>query len=227
MIQDEKPRSGYQERLLGELRALAERNAAEAPAARRRGGIASRPKLALAGVAGSACVASAVFAFAGSDDGSTAYAVVPHDDGSVTVEISKLQDAAELERELREAGVPAEVDYLPLGQMCQEGRFKPAPAGGRSSLGMSEVADGGPVTFTVGANNLRPGQTLVITSSGGEQQGATSVTTAVAQGEVAPCEPVAAPALPDAGGAPAAPRLDESGGSAGGSDESGTTEDEE
>jgi hypothetical protein len=206
MIQDEKPRSGYQERLLTELRALAERNAAEAPAARRRGGIASRPKLALAGVAGSACVASAVIAFAGSDDGSTAYAVVPHDDGSVTVEISKLQDAAGLERELREAGVPAEVDYLPLGQMCREGRFRPAPADGRSSFSMGQRADGGPVSFTVGAKNLRPGQTLVITSSGGEPQGATSIATAVAQGDVAPCEPVKAPALPDPGSAPAGPQ---------------------
>jgi hypothetical protein len=227
MIQDEKPRSGYQERLLGELRALAERNAAEAPAARRRGGIASRPKLALAGVAGSACVASAVFAFAGSDDGSTAYAVVPHDDGSVTVEISKLQDAAGLERQLRASGIPAEVDYLQPGMTCREPRFRPAPADGLSSISLARRADGGPVSFTVGATTLSPGQTLVIMSSGGEQQGATSVVATVAQGDVAPCEPVAGPALPDADGAPAAPRRDESGTSAGGSDESGTTEDEE
>ena len=50
----------YEERLLTELRALVERNAATAPApraVRRR-----KPRLVVAGVAGSACLASAVFA---------------------------------------------------------------------------------------------------------------------------------------------------------------------
>jgi hypothetical protein len=220
-------RTHYEDRLLAELRALVEQNAATAPPP--RGVRRRRPRLVVAGVAGGACAATALIAFAGGDDGSTAYAVDRRDDGSVTVEIKALADAAGLERELRAAGVPAEVDYLPLGQMCREGRFKPAAPGGRSSGGMAERADGS-VSFTISAGQLQRGQTLVITSSGGRAQGVTSVAMAVAQGAVAPCEPVKAPGLPDPepSGAPAAPergtteadgagaRLDSSGTSSGG-----------
>jgi hypothetical protein len=195
----------YEERLLAELRALVEQNAAAAPpprAVRRR-----RPRLVVAGVAGGACAATALIAFAGGDDGSTAYAVDHHDDGSVTVEIKALADATGLERELRAAGVPAEVDYLPIGQKCREGRFKPAAPGGRSTSSLTQRADGS-VSFTISAGELQRGQTLVITSSGGRSQGATAVATAVAQGDVGPCEPVKAPGLPDPepGGAPAGPQ---------------------
>jgi hypothetical protein len=209
----ERPRSGYQERLLGELRALAERNAAEAPpqpASRR--GIARYPKLALAGIAGGACVASAAIAFTGGDGGgSTAYAVEPHDDGSVTVEISRLEDAAGLERELRAAGVPAEVDFLPLGQTCREPRFEPAAARELKLLGGLHVpvtagmVETGPeheditLTFQTGkTGDLRPGETLVITGRRGPHPRAetptvmTSITFAIAQGDVAPCDPVPA-----------------------------------
>lgn len=216
MTQEEKPRSGYQERLLGELRALAEHNAAQAPpehASRR--GIARHPKLALAGIAGGACVASAAIAFTGGGGGgSTAYAVEPHDDGSVSVEISRLEDAAGLERELRAAGVPAEVDFLPLEQTCREPRFEPAPArelkllGGMSvPMTIGAVATGPTeleqslrrmLSFTLHEGDLRPGETLVITSREGLHPRAerpkimTSITFSVAQGDVAPCDPVPA-----------------------------------
>jgi hypothetical protein len=248
MTQDEKPRSGYQERLATELRALAERNAAEAPpkpASRR--GVARRPKLALTGIAGGACVASAAIAFTGGDGGgSTAYAVEPHDDGSVTVEISRLEDAAGLERQLRAVGVPAEVDFLPLGRTCREPRFKPAPRralelfGGLSiPVTLGAVATG-PTGFerrlveqvsfrlqTGETGDLRAGETLVITSRQGlhpraePSQTMTSITLAIAQGDVAPCDPVQAraPTLeseePGADGAPTEP--------AGGSGEPGRT----
>jgi hypothetical protein len=219
MTQDEKPRSGYQERLLTELRALAERNAAKAPpepAGRR--GVGRRPKLALAGITGGACVASAAIALTGGDGGgSTAYAVEPHDDGSVTVEISRLEDAAGLERQLRAAGVPAEVDFLPLGRSCREPRFKPAAGRTLELLGglsipvtLGAVATGPTelerrlvekVSFTLQAGetgDLRAGETLVITSRQGPHpraepsQTMTSITLAIAQGEVAPCDPVPA-----------------------------------
>jgi hypothetical protein len=219
MTQDEKPRGGYQERLLTELRALAERNAAETPPepARRRG-LAARPKLALAGIAGGACVASAAIAFTGGDGGgSTAYAVEPHDDGSVTVEISRLEDAAGLERELRAAGVPAEVDYLPLQQTCREPRFEPAPGRPFALLGgmaipvtMGAVSTGPTelerqlrrmLSFrlrTGEAGDLRAGETLVITSRQGRHpradtpQTMTSISLAIAEGDVAPCDPIRA-----------------------------------
>lgn len=221
MTQDEKPRSGYQERLLNELRALAEHHAAKAPpepAIRR--GVTWRPKLVLTGIAGGACVASAAIAFTGGDGGSsTAYAVEPHADGSVTVEINRLEDAAGLERQLRAAGVPAEVDFLPLGSTCREPRFKPAAPralelfGGLSiPVTLGAVATGPTeleqrlsenVSFTLKTGemgDLRPGETLVITSRQGPHpraepsQTMTSITLAIAKGDVAPCDPVQAPA---------------------------------
>jgi hypothetical protein len=200
----------YKERLLTELRVLAERNAAEAPPqpARRRG-IARHPKLALAGVAGGACVASAAIAFTGGDGGgATAYAVEPRDDGSVRVEISRLEDAAGLERELRAAGIPAEVDFLPLTETCREPRFEPAPAREFEPLGgmqvpvtTGQVSIGPTVEATLvlqtgQTGDLRPGETLVITGRQGphprseRSEFMTWITYAIAKGDVAPCDPV-------------------------------------
>jgi hypothetical protein len=219
MTQDNKPRSGYQERLLTELRALAEHNAVQSPpepASKR--GVARRPKLVLAGIAGGVCVASAAIALTGGDGGgSTAYAVESHDDGSVTVEISRLEDAAGLERQLRAAGVPAEVDFLPLGRSCREPRFQPAPERTLKLFGgltipvtLGAVATGptglerrlvDEVSFTLQTGetgDLRAGETLVITSRQGQHpraepsQTMTSITLAIAQGDVAPCDPVQA-----------------------------------
>jgi hypothetical protein len=204
-------RTRYEDRLLAELRALVEQNAATAPpprAVRRR-----RPRLVVAGVAGGACAATALIAFAGGDDGSTAYAVDRRDDGSVTVAVKALADAAGLERALRAAGVPAEVDYLPQGKTCRDGRFEPARTG-RFSANLSQRDDGS-ISFTVGAGDLRPGQTLVMMTSG-SAQGPASIAVTIAQGDVAPCVPVDAPAaegtLPDPPpGAGAASESSESG----------------
>jgi hypothetical protein len=201
----------YEERLLTELRALAERNAAEAPpqaTSRRR----IPPKLALAGIAGGACVASAAIAFTGSDGGggSTAYAVESRGDGSVRIEISRLEDAAGLERELRAAGIPAEIDFLPLTETCREPRFEPAPAREFKPLGglpvpmtTGQVSIGPTVEATLvlqtgQTGDLRPGETLVITGRHGPHPRAeqptnmTTITFAIARGDVAPCDPVSA-----------------------------------
>lgn len=86
----------------------------------------------------------------------------------------------------------------------------------------------------MGANDLRPGPTLVIMSSeptpAGAQHSATSMAVAVAPGKVAPCEPVKAPAsegtIPDAGAPRRRRRLDE-GGTTTGRDRAGTTSVEE
>jgi hypothetical protein len=135
----------------------------------------------------------------------------------VTVEISRLEDAAGLERELRAAGVPAEVDYLPLEQTCREPRFEPAPERPLALLGGLAIpmtvgaVSTGPtelerqlremLSFTLRtgeAGDLRPGETLVITSRQGRHpradppQTMTSIALAIATGDVAPCDPVAA-----------------------------------
>ena len=121
----------------------------------------------------------------GGDPAAPAYAVQPHGDGSVTVTINGLRDADGLERALRDEGVRAVVDYLPAGATCAPGRFRPAAAGeaGRSQL--RQGADGS-VSFTIDRGTVAPGATLVIESSGGDG-GPTTMSIAVADGDVGPC----------------------------------------
>src|SRR5512132_3410525 len=102
----------FEERLLHELRAVVAARPAPGPApasapARQR----ARRRLVLAGAGGVAAVLAAVAIFAGGGGTESAYAVTPRADGSVTVKISRLSDAAGLQRALRDAGVPAVVGY--------------------------------------------------------------------------------------------------------------------
>jgi hypothetical protein len=83
--------------------------------------------LAAAGLIGAgAAVAVAI----GGDPTPAAYAVQPRADGSVSVTISSLRDAAGLEKSLRAAGVPADVHYAADGDTgpCSLG---PPPVGER------------------------------------------------------------------------------------------------
>jgi hypothetical protein len=203
MSETKHPLGGYEERLLGELRALVDERAAGNSAVRpgiheRNGGagrLGRRSWPALGGVAAAATAATGLIVFAGGDGAEAAYAVEPHADGSITVEIRELRDAQGLENKLRAAGVPAEVDYLPAGMACREPRFRQAGQGALSG-GLGQRGDGS-AFFTLERNNLRAGQTLVITTStapGAEgAQPAFSIGMAVAEGPVAPCDPVAAP----------------------------------
>ena len=132
--------------------------------------------------------------------------------------------------------MPAEVDFLPLGRTCREPRFKPAAGrtlalfGGLSiPVTLGAVATGPTdlerrlvekVSFTLQTGetgDLHAGETLVITSRQGPHpraepsQTMTSITLAIAQGDVAACDPVQAraPTLeseePVADGAPTEP----------------------
>lgn len=204
MTTEQHERDTYEERLLSELRAyVAERPPSGTPVAveRRR----RLPKVALAGVA-AAAVAGGVVVATGGDTASAAYAVEPQGDGSVTVEIRKLEDAEGLQAKLREAGVPAVVKYLPIGKSCKEGWFEPArdPVQRATMSGSMVDRRDGPTTFTIDPGTLQPGQTVVITTSTGSvspSPGAagdgdiemTSIGMAVAQGPVGQCEVVAAP----------------------------------
>ncbi|MBS1882734.1 MAG: hypothetical protein JSS97_07240 [Actinobacteria bacterium] len=133
MNQQQKP-SNFEERLREYLRAVVAERGAEgtepvgsAPTWRR----ALRPALAGAGVA---TVAGAVLlVLAGGNDTSAAYAVEPQDGGQVRVEIRSLEDAQGLQDALDEAGVPANVNYVPAGTVCREPRFKPVDPEGQEA----------------------------------------------------------------------------------------------
>jgi hypothetical protein len=197
--------SNFEERLLVELRSVV---TAE-PAARPRRGLPRR-RLALAGglaaVLATAAIAGVFFFSAGTQ---AAYAVTTNSDGSVTVEIDSLTDAAGLQAKLQAAGVNAVVEYLPLGKMCKQPWFTPAGPGGgrgeqRSSVGGGR--DGGMTTFTISGD--RPaGTTLVITTQtgpGNEQ----ALGIGWASGAVPPCQVVDAP--PGSGPLGAPPTGDQS-----------------
>ncbi len=162
-------------------------------------------RLAVVG-AGAAVVAAGVVVATGGDDANAAYAVEAQDDGSVTVQIHKLEDADGLEAKLRAAGVPAVVKYLPIGKSCKEGWFQPVrgAAGTGSVSGSRQDGASGPTTFTIDPGTLGPDQTLVITTSTGRAPGPvaaegagelhmTAIGMAVAQGPVGECEVVTAP----------------------------------
>ena len=85
-----------------------------APAAQRA---PRRTRLAVAGCGVAAATAAVAIVATSSDVTPSAYAVQPRKDGSVSVRIRSLSDAAGLQRSLRAAGVPAVVSYDPAAQM--------------------------------------------------------------------------------------------------------------
>jgi hypothetical protein len=183
--------SNFEDRLLGELRGLV-----VAPAVDRgqRRPLWRGPRLALAAglVAVLAAAASAgVFLLSGGTQ--AAYAVTENADGTVTVEIDSLQDAAGLQAKLQAAGVNAVVEYLPAGKMCKQPWFTPAGVGAAGGTHGSEVGrtSDGATRFTISGNHPA-GATLVIstqTGPGGER----ALGIAWAHGDVPPCEVVDAP----------------------------------
>jgi hypothetical protein len=208
--QQQHPITSFEDRLLGQLRAVvAERGAAAAAEESTTGEIPAwrrGPRLALAGAAVLAVAAAALVVSAGGDDTPAAYAVEAQPDGQVSVEIRSLQDAKGLEEALRDAGVPASVDYLGTGMACREPRFQPvtAPApsdGGKVTSSMSQSNDGATV-FTLSHNAVGPGQTLVLTASPGPGGNGDAVQMQVAEGQVGQCVPVEAAAGTPPTGAP-------------------------
>jgi hypothetical protein len=133
MNQQQRPDENFEERLLTRLKAeVAERGSAAArheaeeastapPAWRRRA-----PRLAFAGGAAVAAIATVIAVNAGSGDDSKAFAVEMHDGGGTTIIVNSPEDAPGLEAALEEAGIPAEIDWLSAGLTCREPRFKPS-----------------------------------------------------------------------------------------------------
>jgi hypothetical protein len=102
----------FEDRLLRELRQIVANRPAADVVPRRR---PQRTHLALGVGITIATAAVAVIATSGSVTPS-AYAVEPSSNGTVTVSIHGLSDAAGLQRSLRAAGVPAVVDFAAAGR---------------------------------------------------------------------------------------------------------------
>ena len=183
--------SNFEERLLRELRSLV-----EAPPIDR-----GQPRLiwpgrrlvlagGLAAVLAAAAATGVFFLSAGTQ---AAYGVTRNADGTVTVEIDSLSDAAGLQATLRAIGVNAVVQYLPAGKTCKQPWFTPA---GAAAHEMHQTAVGrtsdGATRFTI-SGNQPAGTTLVIsTQTGPGREQALGI--AWAEGPVPACQVVDAPA---------------------------------
>jgi hypothetical protein len=214
----------FEDRLLQELRSMVVANPEPVERGRRSWALSRSPRrLALAGATVALVAVATVAAVQLVSGGAApAYAVNKNDDGTVTVEISSLSDAAGLERKLRDAGIPAVVQYLPPGKACKQpwpgGTPAPgslsSPGGKQAIKGGVEHTAGGSTRFTI-SKDIPADLTLVImtqvgaaTDSDSETRGPSAIGIALVQGEVPPCEVVDAPAgSPPFGAPPAGARV--------------------
>jgi hypothetical protein len=163
-----------------------------------------------------AVIAAVLIFRAGGDPTPAAFAVEPQEGGGVTIKVYSLEDASGLEEALEEAGIRAQVTWLPPGETCDETRFSPSiaklPGGG--GLSGFDMAGPGALTISVAqtrrargepvANiNLDPAafradQSVVLFGSpkpfGGDPEGGFEAHFQVIEGAVEPCRPVSAPA---------------------------------
>jgi hypothetical protein len=158
--QEQKPNPDFEQRLLVRLKAVvAERGAAAkesaetqvtSPSWRRRG-----PRLALGAVAVLTAAAAVLVFNSGGDNPPRAFAVEPREGGGVTIKVYSLKDASGLEEALEEAGIKAQVTWLPAGMACREPHYTPSIVhlpGGGSLGGMTMGGPGvGGMTFGVGS----------------------------------------------------------------------------
>ncbi|WP_157549919.1 hypothetical protein [Nonomuraea candida] len=139
-----------------------------------------------------ATAAIAVPLLTGTDE--PAYAVSKKADGTVRVEINEFKDADQLERDLVEAGVRADISYVPVGKQCKVGRGQAggqALAGGPGG-GAAWMSDGG---VDIDPRQIGEDQTLVLEFAGDGQETADTknrrllwrLTGQLITGPVAPC----------------------------------------
>ena len=183
--------SNFEERLLHELRSVVEAQPVDRGLRRP---LRPRPRFALAGGL-AAVLATAISAgvFLLSAGAPGAYAVTRNANGTVTVEIDSLQDAAGLQAKLKAAGVNAVVEYLPAGKMCQQPWFTPLghPVGGSTQSGVDRL-NGGGYRFTISADFPTDATMVITTQTGPDREQALGI--GWAKGDVPPCQVVDAPA---------------------------------
>lgn len=144
--------------------------------------------LGLATIAAAAAAVAVGLPFVGGTP--AAYAVEKHPDGTVDVQIREFLQPKKLQATLRKAGVPAVVDYVPMGQTCQQPRGH-SVTDGEPVRAMPSPADQG-LAFRVFPDQLKPGQTLVLEASFAKSapEKAEVVRLGVIRGPVTECAPV-------------------------------------
>jgi hypothetical protein len=177
-----------------DARALADLDRVMSPRRPRRIGVRRRTALIAAGVGAFAVGATlGVPLIGGERTAAPAYAVQRNDDGTVSVRIERFEDADGLEAAIERYGVKAEVDYLPYGKTCREPRYTVAPTADQSAAVSVGDQDGSSILLTPG--DFDSNETLVIVHSSAQQAGVEDrvIQQLIAEGPVAPCDPVDLP----------------------------------
>jgi hypothetical protein len=129
------------------------------------------------------------------DQAPAAYAVAANDDGTVTVTITRLDDAEGLERQLEAHGIAAEIDYTSPPKMCRNTppRYEQTPTLSPMALEWVRARGDNPMGIKLRPADLE-GKTLVmeINAEGHDSNGrrffdSGFVKIGVTDGPVAPC----------------------------------------
>ncbi|MGW5154770.1 hypothetical protein ACWEPN_04715 [Nonomuraea wenchangensis] len=204
--------------------------AAAAPRGRRRGRLlpflSGRRLVMGAAVAAAVAVGVAVPSLLGSAE--PAYALTKNQDGSINLKVYEFRDPEQVEKELGEWGVPADITYLPLGKRCGNVR---APFLKGDDFGAGEELSSGDAAaqarfrerlrksasyqairpqdgITIYPRNIKPGQIAMIevmenpvTPSAARPGVAWQFSGRLTTGPIQPCEVVADPSADDIGDA--------------------------
>ncbi|MDN3352080.1 hypothetical protein [Actinomadura sp. DC4] len=198
--------SAFEEHLLTELRHVVAARPADEPAPM-PGPATRRPRRRLVLAGGAVIVATAAVTVADPSllgmHTSPAYAVERDPDGSIRISINDYRDPKGLQRRIDSFGVKAAVDYLPAGMTCQDSRADFVPPG-RMPRAMVDWAPlgGKDHYFKIHPEYIRPGQTFVYTvqvSTSPHHRGQRAAIR-LANGPVAPCDPVPGDVVPSRGG---------------------------
>lgn len=173
----------FETKLLADLRAVVDERAAARLVRDRR-----QRRIRWSVAAAAALITLGGAGFVALNQSSPAYAVAPHDDGSVTVTINRLEQASDLEAALARAGIRADVTYTRPGFGCAPGRFTPAAAEPSGGTMEASVDAAGAYSLTLPKNLLAAGQTLVLETSWNKEFW--SLGLSIAEGTVGECRQV-------------------------------------
>ena len=140
----------------------------------------------------------------GGDDRASANTAVRGDDGAITITLHEGKHPKQLQRRLRDLGVPAVVDFLPSGFGCDDARSSGwvLQARGEALFGGDVTPSGEDPQYVLHPDQLHPGETVVfvfqIDEDGDEL--AANVTTRLSTSPVGPCVRVHDGSIVDAGG---------------------------
>lgn len=110
-------------------------------------------RVALGAATAIVAIAVALIVSAGGDNAPAAFAVEPQEDGGVKIKVYSLEDASGLEKALEDAGIQAQVTWLPAGKVCREPHFTPSRVKlpGDGTMGGFTMGGPGAMTITVGS----------------------------------------------------------------------------